>query len=72
MINFGLFEIGWKVSCTLVFGFVVDCWLCVGGYMGDNGMDIGDFGREVGIELVMNLRDDGGVGGCNLRYGSVD
>ena len=35
-------------------------------------MAIGELDIEVEIELVMNLRDDGGVGGCNLRYGSVD
>ena len=40
--------------------------------MGDNGMAIGDLGREVGIKLVITLRYDGGVGGCNLICGSVD
>ena len=40
--------------------------------MGDHGMAIGELDIEVEIELVMNLRDDGGVGGCNLICGSVD
>ena len=40
--------------------------------MEDNGMAIGDLVREVGIELVITLRDYGGIGGCNIRFGSVD